>query len=51
MLTCEAVVFWRAGMRDRTVMGVYVCGLNPAGVASKQGGVQVGDEVMEVRNT
>lgn len=37
-----------AGHRDRNVMAVYVCGLNPSGIAYKDGRLQVGDEIVEV---
>jgi MOSC domain-containing protein YiiM len=29
-------------------MAVFVCGLNPNGAASRNGGIQVGDEILEV---
>jgi hypothetical protein len=29
-------------------MAVFVCGLNPNGAASRTGGIQVGDEILEV---
>lgn len=37
-----------AGHRDRTKMGVFVCGLNPKGIAYNSG-LKVGDEILEVR--
>ncbi|XP_066584888.1 multiple PDZ domain protein-like [Prorops nasuta] len=37
-----------AGHRDRNKMAVFVCGLNPKGSAYKTGGLQVGDEILEV---
>lgn len=40
-----------AGHKDRTKMAVYVCGLNPHGSAAKNGGLQVGDEILEVSKT
>lgn len=38
-----------AGHKDRNRMAVFVCGLNPNGSAYKNGGIQVGDEILEVR--
>lgn len=38
-----------AGHRDRNCMAVFVCGLNPAGAAFRQGNIQVGDEILEVK--
>jgi hypothetical protein len=38
-----------AGHKDRNRMAVFVCGLNPNGAASRSGGIQVGDEILEVR--
>ena len=38
-----------AGHKDRNCMAVFVCGINPAGAAHKSGGIQVGDEILEVR--
>lgn len=37
-----------AGHKDRSRMAVFVCGLNPNGAASRTGGIQVGDEILEV---
>ncbi|XP_063241818.1 multiple PDZ domain protein isoform X2 [Bacillus rossius redtenbacheri] len=37
-----------AGHKDRSRMAVFVCGLNPAGSAFRSGGLQVGDEILEV---
>lgn len=37
-----------AGHKDRSRMAVFVCGLNPNGAASRSGGIQVGDEILEV---
>jgi len=37
-----------AGHKDRSRMAVFVCGLNPNGAASRNGGIQVGDEILEV---
>lgn len=37
-----------AGHKDRNCMAVFVCGLNPNGAAYKAGGIQVGDEILEV---
>lgn len=37
-----------AGHKDRNCMAVFVCGLNPTGAAYKTGGIQVGDEILEV---
>jgi hypothetical protein len=39
-----------AGHKDRSRMAVFVCGLNPNGAASRSGGIQVGDEILEVTN-
>uniref|UniRef100_A0ABD2X0H4 Multiple PDZ domain protein n=1 Tax=Trichogramma kaykai TaxID=54128 RepID=A0ABD2X0H4_9HYME len=37
-----------AGHKDRNKMAVFICGINPNGVAAKQGELQVGDELLEV---
>lgn len=37
-----------AGHKDRSVMAVFICGLNPNGIAFKDGRLQVGDELVEV---
>ncbi|XP_069682015.1 multiple PDZ domain protein-like isoform X7 [Periplaneta americana] len=37
-----------AGHKDRNRMAVFVCGLNPNGAAFRSGGIQVGDEILEV---
>uniref|UniRef100_A0A1B6GME1 PDZ domain-containing protein n=1 Tax=Cuerna arida TaxID=1464854 RepID=A0A1B6GME1_9HEMI len=37
-----------AGHKDRNRMAVFVCGINPKGSAFKTGGIQVGDEILEV---
>ncbi|XP_057656983.1 uncharacterized protein LOC130894286 [Diorhabda carinulata] len=37
-----------AGHKDRNCMAVFVCGLNPKGVAYKTGSIQIGDEILEV---
>lgn len=37
-----------AGHKDRNCMAVFVCGLNPNGAAYRTGGIQVGDEILEV---
>ncbi|CAG7833479.1 unnamed protein product, partial [Allacma fusca] len=37
-----------AGHRDRLKMAVFVCGINPAGVAYKTHQLEVGDEILEV---
>lgn len=39
-----------AGHKDRNCMAVFVCGLNPNGVAYKAGQIQIGDEILEVSN-
>ncbi|KAL3288734.1 hypothetical protein HHI36_003169 [Cryptolaemus montrouzieri] len=38
-----------AGHKDRNCMAVFVCGLNPKGAAFKTGGIEVGDEILEVK--
>lgn len=38
-----------AGHKDRNRMAVFVCGLNPKGAAHKNGGLHIGDEILEVR--
>lgn len=38
-----------AGHKDRNRMAVFVCGLNPKGAAHKNGGLRIGDEILEVR--
>ncbi|XP_011504694.1 PREDICTED: uncharacterized protein LOC105367624 [Ceratosolen solmsi marchali] len=40
-----------AGHKDRNKMAVFICGLNPSGVAFKNGEIQVGDELLEVNGT
>ncbi|XP_024938329.1 uncharacterized protein LOC107265201 [Cephus cinctus] len=40
-----------AGHKDRNRMAVFVCGLNPKGVAHKTGGLHIGDEILEVNGT
>lgn len=37
-----------AGHKDRKCMAVFVCGLNPKGAAYRTGGIEVGDEILEV---
>lgn len=37
-----------AGHKDRNRMAVFVCGLNPKGVAHKNGRLNIGDEILEV---
>jgi len=37
-----------AGHKDRNRMAVFVCGLNPKGAAHKNGGILIGDEILEV---
>lgn len=37
-----------AGHKDRNRMAVFVCGLNPKGAAHKNGGLHIGDEILEV---
>lgn len=37
-----------AGHKDRNRMAVFVCGINPNGAAFKTGGIEVGDEILEV---
>ncbi|CAH1188432.1 unnamed protein product [Phyllotreta striolata] len=37
-----------AGHKDRNCMAVFVCGLNPKGMAHKTGTIQIGDEILEV---
>nr|XP_012235095.1 PREDICTED: uncharacterized protein LOC105679582 isoform X2 [Linepithema humile] len=37
-----------AGHKDRNRMAVFICGLNPKGAAHKQGGLLIGDEILEV---
>jgi len=37
-----------AGHKDRNRMAVFVCGLNPIGAAHKNGGLLIGDEILEV---
>lgn len=38
-----------AGHKDRNTMAVFVCGIRPNGAASKAGGIEIGDEILEVR--
>ncbi|XP_011338952.1 uncharacterized protein LOC105280265 isoform X3 [Ooceraea biroi] len=37
-----------AGHKDRNRMAVFVCGLNPKGAAYKNGGILIGDEILEI---
>ncbi|XP_072746135.1 multiple PDZ domain protein isoform X2 [Anoplolepis gracilipes] len=37
-----------AGHKDRNRMAVFICGLNPKGIAYKNGGLLIGDEILEV---
>ncbi|KYM97224.1 Multiple PDZ domain protein [Cyphomyrmex costatus] len=37
-----------AGHKDRNRMAVFICGLNPKGAAHKNGGLLIGDEILEV---
>lgn len=37
-----------AGNRDRSCMSIFVVGINPGGPASRDGRIQVGDELLEV---
>lgn len=38
-----------AGNRDRSRLSIFVVGLNPGGPAARDGRIQVGDELLEVR--
>ena len=38
-----------AGNKDRNTMSVFVAGVQPESVAGKDGRIQVGDELLEVR--
>ncbi|XP_054720887.1 multiple PDZ domain protein-like [Uloborus diversus] len=40
-----------AGNKNRSKMSSFVCGMHPGGKASKQGLIQVGDELLEVNGT
>lgn len=37
-----------AGHKDRNRMAVFICGLNPKGAGYKNGGLLIGDEILEV---
>ncbi|XP_039304524.1 uncharacterized protein LOC105196259 isoform X2 [Solenopsis invicta] len=37
-----------AGHKDRNRMAVFICGLNPKGAAHKNGGLLIGDEILEI---
>ncbi|XP_011881700.1 PREDICTED: uncharacterized protein LOC105569668 [Vollenhovia emeryi] len=37
-----------AGHKDRNRMAVFICGLNPKGPAHKNGGLLIGDEILEI---
>lgn len=39
-----------AGHKDRNKMAVFICGLNPKGAAFQNGGLKIGDEILEVYN-
>lgn len=45
---CQGLGLSLAGHKDRNCMAVFVCGLNPKGAAYRTGGIQVGDEILEV---
>lgn len=38
-----------AGNRDRSRLSIFVVGLHPGGPAARDGRIQVGDELLEVR--
>lgn len=40
-----------AGHRDRNKMACFIAGINPKGIASSSGGLEIGDEILEVRNS
>ena len=40
-----------AGNRDRSRLSIFVVGLHPGGAAARDGRIQVGDELLEVRTT
>lgn len=40
-----------AGHRDRNKMACFIAGINPKGVASSSGGLEIGDEILEVNFT
>lgn len=37
-----------AGHRDRNKMACFIAGINPKGIASSAGGLEIGDEILEV---
>lgn len=37
-----------AGHRDRNKMACFIAGINPKGIASSTGGLEIGDEILEV---
>jgi len=37
-----------AGHKDRSMMAAYICGINPNGLAAKEGRLNVGDELIEI---
>lgn len=38
-----------AGHRDRNKMACFIAGINPKGIASSKSGLEIGDEILEVR--
>jgi inactivation no afterpotential D protein len=38
-----------AGHRDRNKMACFIAGINPKGIASSKGGLEIGDEILEVK--
>ncbi|XP_020285620.1 uncharacterized protein LOC109855592 isoform X2 [Pseudomyrmex gracilis] len=40
-----------AGHKDRNRMAVFICGLNPKGVAYKNGKLAIGDEILEINGS
>lgn len=45
---CRNIGISLAGHRDRNKMACFIAGLNPKGIASSSGGLEIGDEILEV---
>jgi hypothetical protein len=45
---CTSIGISLAGHRDRNKMACFIAGINPKGIASSAGGLEIGDEILEV---
>ncbi|CAH1718284.1 unnamed protein product [Chironomus riparius] len=46
--SCTTIGISLAGHRDRNKMACFIAGINPKGIASSAGGLEIGDEILEV---